>query len=134
MENPLPYYLELEGGFEQFQSLHLRRHRLPRGCKKTTYFVKNVGMKSTSFSASGETLFLVKRVEHQKINQTRAELPVNCVFGALLSLRQTPALISTNCITIIIQSWIIVKNSYRQKRTKFPPSPSDTFCLLNQGG
>ena len=72
------------------------------------YIVKNVGMKSTSFSALVETLFLVNRVEHQKINQTRAELPVNCVFGAQLSLWQTPALISTNCITIVLLSWIIV--------------------------
>ena len=73
---------------------------------------KNYGqkcrMKSTSFSALDETLFLVNRVERQKINRTRAELPINCVFGAQLSLRQTPALISTNSTSIILHSWIIV--------------------------
>ena len=57
--------------------------------------------KSTSFSALVETLFLVNRVEHPKINRTRAELPVNCIFGTQLCFRQTPVLISTNCTTII---------------------------------
>ena len=65
-------------------------------------------MKSTSFSALVETLFLVNRVERQKINRTRTELPINCVFGNQLSLRQTPALISTNRTSIILHSWIIV--------------------------
>ena len=60
-------------------------------------------MKSTSFSALVETLFLVNRVEHKKINQTRAELPFSFVFGAQLSFRQTQALIRTNCITMILQ-------------------------------
>ena len=106
MENPLTHYLELEGRFEQFQSLHFCRHRLPWGYPKTT--VKNVGMKSTIFSALVETLFLVNRVEHQKTNRTRAKLQVICVFGAQLSLRQTAALISTNSTTIILHSWIIV--------------------------
>ena len=70
--------------------------------------VKNVGMKSTSFSAMVETFFLVNRVEHQKNNRTRVELLVNWVFGAQLSFRQIPAVISTNCTTIILHSWIIV--------------------------
>ena len=39
------------------------------------YVDKNVGMKPASFSALGQKLFLVNRVEQQKLNQTKAELP-----------------------------------------------------------
>ena len=40
------------------------------------------------------------RVEHQKLNQTTAELPFGWVFGVQLGLRQTQSLINTNCITL----------------------------------
>ena len=55
--------------------------------------------------------FLVNRVEHQKLNQTTAELPFCWVFGVQLGLRQTQALINTNCITYNPAAcWIIVKS------------------------
>ena len=43
--------------------------------------------------------FLVNRVEHQKFNQTTAELPFGWVFSVQLGLRKIQALINTNCIT-----------------------------------
>ena len=46
---------------------------------------------------------LVNRAEHQKLNQTTAELSFGWVFGVQLGLRQTQALIETT--TIRISSW-----------------------------
>ena len=43
------------------------------------------------------------RVEHQKLNQTTAELSFGWVFGVQLGRRQTQALITTNRKTIIQQ-------------------------------
>ena len=43
--------------------------------------------------------FYLIAVEHQKLIKTTAELPFGCVFVVNLGLRQTQALISTNCIT-----------------------------------
>ena len=45
----------------------------------------------------------MNRVEHQKLNQTTAELPFGWVFGVQLGLRQIQALINTNHQTIIQQ-------------------------------
>ena len=45
----------------------------------------------------------MNRVEHQKLNQTTAELPFGWVFGVQLGLRQTYALISTTNYFTIIQ-------------------------------
>ena len=58
------------------------------------------------------TFFLVNRVEHQKLNQTTAELSFGWVFGVQLGLRQTQALISTNYI-IVIKRW---RMSIRRRR------------------
>ena len=33
------------------------------------YAIKNLGMKSTRFSALAETFFLLNRVEHEKLNK-----------------------------------------------------------------
>ena len=49
------------------------------------------------------------RVEHQKLNQTTAELSFGWVFGVQLGLRQTEALITTEDIIIILttgKQWI----------------------------
>ena len=40
------------------------------------YVVKHVGVKSTRISAFAEKCFLVDRVEHLKLNQPIAELPL----------------------------------------------------------
>ena len=45
--------------------------------------------------------YLVNRVEHQKLNQTTAELPLSLVFGVQIGLLQIQALISTYYIIII---------------------------------
>ena len=47
------------------------------------------------------TGFLVNRVEHQKRNQTSAELPFGWVFGVQLGRRQKKALITIYYIIII---------------------------------
>ena len=69
-----------------------------RGCPKTT----QSNFQECSLHVSPYWLrhfFLVNQVEHQKLIQTTAELPFGCAFGVQLGLRQTQALISTNCIT-----------------------------------
>ena len=49
-----------------------------------------------------DTYYLANQVEHQKLNQTTVELPLGWIFGVQvqLGLRQTQALINTNCITL----------------------------------
>ena len=63
----------------------------------STYYV----ILHTVFYVKRVTFFLVNRVEHQKLNQTTAELPFGWVFGVQLGLRQTQALIRTYHIIII---------------------------------
>ena len=60
------------------------------------YVAKNVGMKSTRFSALAQTLFSSESSRTLKFNQTTAELSFGWVFGVQLGLRQLQALISTN--------------------------------------
>ena len=52
----------------------------------------------TVYSVRWGTYFLVIRVEHQKLNQTTAELSFGWVFGVQLGLRQTQSLIKTKTI------------------------------------
>ena len=72
---------------------------LIKNCAKgpSTYYV----ILHTVFYVKRVTFFLVNRVEHQKLNQTTAELPFGWVFGVQLGLRQTQALIRTYYIIII---------------------------------
>ena len=52
----------------------------------------------TVYPVRWDIFFLVNRVEHQKLNQTTAELSFGWVFGIQLGLRQTQALIKTTTI------------------------------------
>ena len=50
-----------------------------------------------------DTHHLANRVDHQKLTQTTAKLPFGLVFGILLGLRQTHALINTTSDFTIMQ-------------------------------
>ena len=65
------------------------------------------------------TFFLGSRVEHQKLNQTIAELSFGLVFGVQLGFRQTQALIKTKTIrkrrvpqaTLLLSSKLLVSSN-----------------------
>ena len=100
------------------------------------YVVQNVGMKFTCFSSLAQTLFLVNRFEHQKLNQTTSELPFGWVFGVQLGLRQTKALINTIWITynpaacrIIVKSLVVISSACVCRRPSWPNGSSAIVCL-----
>ena len=92
-----------------------------RGCSETT-LAKNSGIMSTRFSALAKIIFWVNKVEHQKLNQTTAELSFSWFFGIQIGLRQIHILISSNSQTIFSKRYAKIcqlrgypKTTYRQE-------------------
>ena len=94
----------------------------------STYYV----ILHTVFYVKRVTFFLVNRVEHQKLNQTTAELPFGWVFGVQLGLRQTQALIRTYYIIIIKEDEDKEEEVKKAQCAHPPPFDNDDVIGSNQ--